>query len=90
MRPFSQVLKVGHSVTVQFDPPCGLYRDVVQFLADESGETSPDDIVPFSQGYPGVVHDVKSYASGRMAAMPRMQLDAVGTVDPNVVMCIFL
>jgi len=34
---------------------------MVQFLADECGETSPDDIALFSQGYPGVVHDVKSF-----------------------------
>ena len=34
---------------------------MVQFLADESGETSPDDIGLFSQGYPVVVHHVQSF-----------------------------
>ena len=47
--------------TIRFDPSCDLYLDFVQFLADDSGETSPDDIVLVSKVYPGVVHDVKSF-----------------------------
>jgi len=54
----------GHSAmveTIKFEPSCDLYLDFVHLLADDSGETSPDDIVLVSKVYPGVVHDVQSF-----------------------------
>ena len=47
--------------TFKFGPSIDHYQDFVRFLAAESGETSPDDVVLFSKVYPGVVRDVRSF-----------------------------
>ena len=48
------------------------YGGSVQFLATESRETSPEDVVLFSKAYPGVVCDVRSFFGwrGRRATIP--------------------